>query len=112
MVVAGSAVVATAGYTASGFLVSKAYRCQGSGCLTATGGSQVTLVRQYSAAKQHLPSHKNSTYCHTILPSVLPHGESWGRVLAPSLSCLTSILPRTGLRLQHRIRRYTLAGEP
>ena len=74
-----------AGYAAVGTLVSKAYRCQGSGCPTATGGGQVALVHQYSAAKQHLPSHENSTYCRTILPSVLPRGESWGRVLKPSL---------------------------
>ena len=112
MVVAGFAVVITAGYTGSSFLVSKAYRCQGSGCLAATGGGQVALVRQYSAAKQHLPSHENSMYCRTILPSVLPREESWGRVLTPSLSCLTSVLPHTGLRPQHRIRWYTLAGEP
>ena len=85
MVVAGSAVVTTTGYTASGFLVSKAYRCQGSGCLTATGGGQVALVHQYSAVKRYLPSHENSTYCGTILPSILLHEESWGRVLTPSL---------------------------
>ena len=53
MVVAGFAVSATAGYTAGGTLVSKAYRCQGSGCPMATGGGQVALAHQYSAAKQH-----------------------------------------------------------
>ena len=42
-----------AGYTAVGTLVSKAYRCQGSGCPMATGGGQVALVHQYFAAKQH-----------------------------------------------------------
>ena len=72
--------------TAGSTLVSKAYRCQGSGCPTATGSSQVALVHQYSAAKQHLPSHKNSKYCRTIMPSLLLRGESWGRVLTPSLS--------------------------
>ena len=53
MVVNTLAVVITAGYTVVGTLVSKAYRWQGSGCPTATGGGQVALVHQYSAAKQH-----------------------------------------------------------
>ena len=52
MVVAGFAVITTAGYTAGGTLVSKAYLCQGSGCPMATGGGQVALVHQYFAAEQ------------------------------------------------------------
>ena len=70
MVVTGSAVATTAGLANSGTIVSKAYRWQGSGCSTATGGGQVALVHQYFAAKQHWPSHENNTSYHTFLPSV------------------------------------------
>ena len=51
--IATLAMAMGAGYIAAGTLVSKAYRCQGSGCPMATGGGQVALVHQYSAEKQH-----------------------------------------------------------
>ena len=53
MSVSASTVATAAGYTTSGMLVSKVYRWQVSDCSMATGGGQLALGHQKSAAKQH-----------------------------------------------------------